>query len=62
MWPGGGGVRIGVVRRRFLSECIGKMGEGGVGIEAGTVDDKFKFVRLIDWKLIALDWLLIIWK
>ena len=48
MWPGGGGVRIGVVRRRFLSKCIGKMGEGGVGIEAGTVDDKFKFVRLID--------------
>ena len=60
MWPGGGGVRIGVVVwQRFLSEGIGEMGEGGVGIEA---DDNFKFVRLIDWKLIALDWLLIIWK
>ena len=49
MWPGGGGVRIGVVVRRiFLSDGIGEMGEGGVGIEAGMVDDKFKFVRLID--------------
>ena len=54
LWPGGGGVSTTVQS--------GRIGVLRLDMEVGLIVVKFKFVRLIDWELVALIWWVLITK